>query len=293
MPNVSIVTCTYNRGALMKETIASVLAQRYQDFEYIIVDDGSDDDTASIVASFADKRIQYVFHPRTGGHLSVLRNFAEQYCQGRYVAYVDSDDLWEPTKLERQIEAMEASPQIGFSFTDIATFDDSGVLRPSLYQKQGSYSGNVFESMLRNELIICHTTLVIRRSCLQQIGPMDESLHSGDHDRVFFLSRFFDTFIVFEPLVRVRKHPGNSTGSNTLSLRLLKEHHQTLNKLLEQQLISRSDYKQAMTITSYSFGMQAMQMKEWSAARNYFKQCLSYQVLHPKAWYRLLTLLAK
>ncbi|HQQ97475.1 MAG TPA: glycosyltransferase [Cyclobacteriaceae bacterium] len=293
MPNVSIVTCTYNRGALLKETIASVLDQRYQDFEYIIVDDGSDDDTASMVASFADKRIQYVFHSRTGGHLSVLRNFAETYCHGRYVAYVDSDDLWEPTKLERQIEAMEASPQIGFSFTDIVTFDDSGVLRPSLYQKQGSYSGNVFEKMLRNELIICHTTLVIRRSCLLQVGPMDESLHSGDHDRVFFLSRFFDAFILYEPLVRVRKHQGNTTGSNTLSLRLLKEHHQTLNKLQEQQLISASDYKRAMIITSYSFGMQAMQMTEWAVARSYFKQCLSYQIMHPKALFRLLALLTK
>ena len=203
MPVVSIVTCTYNRSTLLKETIASVLTQTYQDFEYIIVDDGSDDDTKSVVASFADHRIHYVFHPRTGGHLSRLRNFADQFCNGRYIAYVDSDDLWEPTKIERQIQAMEASPKIGFSCTDILTFEGPSVLRPSLYNKMGSYTGNVFDLMLRNELIICHTTLVIRRSCLQQVGPMDETLHSGDHDRVFFLSRFFEAFIIFDPLVRV------------------------------------------------------------------------------------------
>lgn len=293
MPLVSIVTCTYNRGALLKETIASVLTQTYQDFEYIIVDDGSDDDTKSVVATFADNRIQYVFHPRTGGHLSKLRNYADQFCKGQYIAYVDSDDLWESTKLERQIKAMEAFPEIGFSCTDILTFDDSGVLRPSLYNKLGSYTGNVFELMMRNELILCHTTLVIRRNCLQKVGRMDESLHSGDHDRVFFLSRFFDAFIIFDPLVRVRKHAGNSTGSNALSLRLLKEHHHTLKKLNEQQLITASAYHRAMTLTSYSFGMQAMHMEEWSAARDYFKQCLSHQIFHPKSWYRLLTLLAK
>lgn len=293
MPVVSIVTCTYNRGTLLKEAIASVLSQTYQDFEYIIVDDGSDDDTKSVVASFGDKRIQYMFHTRTGGHLSKLRNFADQFCQGRYIAYIDSDDLWEPNKLERQILAMEASPQIGFSCTDILTFDNTGVLRPSLYGKKGSYTGNVFELMMQNELIICHTTLVIRRSCLMQVGPMDESLHSGDHDRVFFLSRFFDALIVFEPLVRVRKHPGNSTGSNALSLRLLKEHHQTLKKLSEQQLITASAYRQAMALTSYSFGMQAMQMKEFTVAKDYFRQCLSNQVFHLKSWYRLLSLLPK
>jgi glycosyltransferase involved in cell wall biosynthesis len=293
MPVVSIVTCTYNRGALLKETIASVLSQTYQDFEYIIIDDGSDDDTASIVASIGDHRIHYVIHERTGGHLSKLRNVAQQHCRGRYVAYIDSDDIWETNKLERQISVMEASPQIGFSFTDILTFNKEGVLRPSLYQKQGAYTGRVFEDMMRNSLIICHTTLVIRMSCLLQVGPMDELLHSGDHDRVFMLSRYFDALVVYEPLVRVRKHEGNSTGNHALSLRLLNEHHQTLHKLFERQLISSSAYHDALIRTSYSFGVQAMQMNEWNEARRYFKQCLSLQPLHPKAWYRLLSLLMK
>src|SRR5687768_7324152 len=97
-PLVSVVTCTYNRGHLIGETIRSVLAQTWQNFEYIIVDDGSTDNTLLVVESFHDARIRYIPHERTGGHLSRLRNVAHNQCKGDFIAYVDSDDLWEPDK---------------------------------------------------------------------------------------------------------------------------------------------------------------------------------------------------
>lgn len=286
MTSVSVVTCTYNRAQLIGETIASVLAQTYSDFEYIIVDDGSDDNTEEVINSFNDKRIKYFRHVHTKGHLSVLRNFAHTKCDGEYIAYVDSDDLWEKDKLETQLNVLEKNQAIGFSFTDIDTFNHEGAIQKSLYKKNGEFTGNVFSQMLLNKLIICHTTLLIRRSCLDKIGPMDETMHSGDHDRVFYLSRHFDAFVVFRPLVHVRKHPQNSTADPVLSLRLLEEHHRTLHKLHHEGLISTKEFKKAYAITSYSFGVQILATGNYLAARQYFSTCLAYRPFYWKALIR-------
>ncbi len=287
-PIVSIVTCTYNRAHLIGETIRSVLNQSVQDFEYIIIDDGSQDETKKVVEAFNDSRIRYFYHERTGGKLSKLRNFANSKCSGEFIAYVDSDDLWASNKLERQISAMQKNSSIGFSFTDIEIFNKDKTIRNGIYGRSGTYTGSVFQAMLQNELVICHTTLVVRKSCLDRTGPMDERLHSGDHDHVFFLSRLFDAYVIYEPLVRVRKHDQNSTLSSELFLKLLKEHHFTLHKLLKEDLISLKQYKASMAITSYSFGIQAVKEKEYSAAAHYFWKSIKIKPWHLKSWVRLL-----
>lgn len=293
MPLVSVVTCTYNRVHLIGETIRSVLQQTLQDFEYIIIDDGSGDNTEEVVRTFNDSRISYYKHDRTGGHLSRLRNFAHTKCQGEFIAYIDSDDIWAPDKLSLQIKALQENPSSGFSFTDIEIFNKSGTIRSSIYNQSGLFIGSVFDLMLNNKLIICHTTLVLKRSCLETTGPMDETMHSGDHDLVFFLSRLFDACVFYQPLVQVRKHDQNSTSSNELSLRLLKEHHRTLQKLLDKELISNKEYNHAMAHTSYSFGIQALAAGAPKSATDYFLTCLKINPWNLKAWFRLLLVLPK
>ncbi len=293
MPLVSVVTCTYNRAHLIGETIQSVLNQTFQDFEYIIVDDGSDDNTEQIIQSYKNPRLKYFKHERTGGHLSRLRNFAHVHCQGEFIAYVDSDDLWSVDKLERQLIELQKKPTIGFSFTDITIFNRDGIIQSSIYNKSGQFIGSVFPLMLRNQLIICHTTLLLRKSCFEKIGQMDEQMHSGDHDMVFTLSRFFNAFVIYESLVSVRKHSQNSTGSHSLSVRLLNEHHQTLEKLFTKKLISKADYRKAIATTSYSFGVQVLPAKDYSLAVHYFLRCIAITPWNIKAWARLLLTLAK
>lgn len=283
-PLVSVVTCTYNRAHLIGETIRSVLVQTLQDFEYIIVDDGSTDETERVVKSFDDPRIKYYQHERTGGHLSRLRNFAHEKCSGDFIAYVDSDDLWEPDKLSTQLAVMIREPKVGFSFTDISTFDIKGTIRRTIYNKpEGTFTGSVFVDMLENRLIICHTTLVVRRSCFEKTGPMDEQMHSGDHDLVFFLSRYFDAHVIYRPLVSVRKHDQNSTSNPSLNIRLLREHHRTLEKLRNQQLISGAEYERAIVLTSYSFGHQLVADGEYNLANEYFWKSWKARPWHMKS----------
>ena len=111
--SVSIIMPTYNCGRFIRESIDSVLAQTYTDWELIIVDDCSTDNTAEVVAAFHDPRIRYLLNDRNLG-AALTRNRALREAKGRYIAFLDSDDLWAPEKLERQIAFMQ---QHGYAFT--------------------------------------------------------------------------------------------------------------------------------------------------------------------------------
>ena len=110
---VSIIMPTYNCGRFIKESIDSVLAQTYTDWELLIVDDCSTDDTTDVVASFKDPRIHYQCNEHNSG-AAVTRNTALRMAKGRWVAFLDSDDLWLPNKLETQIAFMDKN---NYAFT--------------------------------------------------------------------------------------------------------------------------------------------------------------------------------
>ena len=122
---VSIITPSYNTARFIAETINSVLAQTYTNWEMIIVDDCSKDDTDAVVSSFADSRIRYLKNEKNSG-AAVSRNRALREAKGKWVAFLDSDDLWEPTKLEKQIAFMEHN-DCHFSYTNYREIDDDGV----------------------------------------------------------------------------------------------------------------------------------------------------------------------
>ena len=113
MELVSIIMPTYNCARFIRESIDSVLAQTYTNWELIIVDDSSTDNTAEMVANFNDPRIHYLRNEQNEG-AALTRNKALRAAKGRYIAFLDSDDLWHPDKLERQIAFME---QNGYAFT--------------------------------------------------------------------------------------------------------------------------------------------------------------------------------
>ena len=113
MELVSIIMPTYNCARFIRESIDSVLAQTYTNWELIIVDDSSTDNTAEMIANFNDPRIHYLRNEQNEG-AALTRNKALRAVKGRYIAFLDSDDLWHPDKLERQIAFME---QNGYAFT--------------------------------------------------------------------------------------------------------------------------------------------------------------------------------
>lgn len=122
MELVSVIMPTYNCGRFIREAIDSVLAQTYQSWELLIVDDGSTDDTQAIVGSYTDERIRYMRNERnTGGALT--RNRALREAKGRYIAFLDADDVWLPEKLEKQIAFM-ADNNYAFTYHNYTEIDE-------------------------------------------------------------------------------------------------------------------------------------------------------------------------
>ena len=141
---VSIIMPSYNTGRFIAETIQSVLAQSYENWELLIVDDCSPDNTDDVVAQFVDSRIKYFKNEKNSG-AAVSRNCALREAKGRWIAFLDSDDLWQPTKLEKQIEFMEENG-CAFSYTNYCEINEDSTPRgitvtgPKRITKAGMYA---------------------------------------------------------------------------------------------------------------------------------------------------------
>ncbi len=178
-PKVSVVLPTYNRGYIISRAIESILAQTFQDFELIIVDDGSSDNTERVVRTFTDPRIRYIKELHRGG--AAARNTGIFIAQGEFIAFQDSDDEWLPEKLARQVEAFRtAGPEIGVVYTGFwkNTKEGTRIYYPpaSVRQKEG----NIYEELLHGNFVTNQAAMV-RRECFHQIGGYDESL-PGMHE---------------------------------------------------------------------------------------------------------------
>lgn len=141
---VSIIMPSYNTAAYIADSIRSVQAQTYENWELIIVDDCSIDDTDAVVASFSDNRIRYLKNPVNSG-AAVSRNYALREAKGKWIAFLDSDDLWEPEKLEKQIRFMREHGY-AFSYTNYNEIDEDSrangrtVTGPKRITRTGMYN---------------------------------------------------------------------------------------------------------------------------------------------------------
>jgi teichuronic acid biosynthesis glycosyltransferase TuaG len=159
MPLVSIITPSWNVERLIGETIASVQAQTFQDWELLIADDCSTDNTAAVIESFAakDPRVKLIRQPRNGGP-ALARQAAIEQAQGRFIAFLDSDDLWLPPKLERQL-AFAREHRAALSFTALRRINEDGSVTGRLIAVPSSLT---YGQLLKNTSIATLTALVDR-----------------------------------------------------------------------------------------------------------------------------------
>ncbi|QPM67313.1 glycosyltransferase family 2 protein [Atribacter laminatus] len=172
-PTVSVIIPTYNRAHLIDRAIQSVLNQTYQDFELIIVDDGSSDNTEEVVKKIQDNRIYYYKHDKNKGG-SAARNTGISLAKGEYIAFLDSDDLWYQDYLSRQVSTIELSlPDVGMVCCGIKQINQDFYkeLKPSII-------GFQFSDHLKRASGICTSAFVVRRSAFDEIGGFDNELKS-------------------------------------------------------------------------------------------------------------------
>lgn len=163
---VSVIIPTYNRADIIKASIDSVLAQTYDNFELIVVDDASTDGTEETVRSIGDDRIKFIKHNRNRG-ASAARNTGIKNARGQYIAFLDSDDLWLAEKLEMQTHTFkEASPETGIVYCNVLTV------------KRNKMNGNIFDKILVHNFVGTASVVVVKKTCLEKAGLFDEDLPS-------------------------------------------------------------------------------------------------------------------
>lgn len=210
-PEVSVITPVYNAEDFLSETIESVLNQTYESFEYLLVDDCSTDNSASLIKEFAkkDSRIKYIKLPENSG-AAVARNTGLEEAKGRFIAFVDSDDKWYPEKLERQLDFMVTNDK-PFTYTNYEHISEEGEIlsSPKLPEKL-DYSG-----LLKNTAIACSTVVIDRKV----IGDFRMPLVRKGQDTATWLKilRNHDyAYLVDDVLNQYRGREG-SLSSNKLS----------------------------------------------------------------------------
>jgi glycosyltransferase involved in cell wall biosynthesis len=169
-PQVSVILPTYNRAGFLKESIQSILSQTFTDFELIVVDDGSTDHTQGVVQEFPE--IRYVFCPINQG-VSKARNLGIGLARGRYICFLDSDDLWVENKLETQIAWMESQTDCQVCYTD-EIWIRKGV-RVNPMKKHRKVTGDIFSDCLPL-CVVSPSSVLMRASLFSEVGIFDEAL---------------------------------------------------------------------------------------------------------------------
>lgn len=212
-PSVSIVMCAHNAANYIDETIDSVLAQTYTDFELIIVNDGSTDHTSKVVTSYADARIKLIEQKNAGP--AAARNTALQHASGKYLAILDSDDLWLPHYLEKMLNLFKCDPKIDFAYPNAEYFGTPYWDGKRFMDRDPSSLPVTLDKLISRECNVFISS-IFKREIITKVGGFDPSLKGSEDLDLWFricLAGYQFTFTP-EVLVKYRKRPDSlSSGS--------------------------------------------------------------------------------
>ena len=205
MPKVSVIIPTYNRLPMLKEAVDSVLAQGFEDLELIVVDAGSTDGTAEEMKEYRG-RVKLIEHTENRG-VSAARNRGILHAKGKYIAFLDSDDLWVKGKLKIEVAFLNDNPHYPLCYTDEIWIRKGKRVNPML--KHAKYSGWIFEKCLPL-CIISPSSVMMKRTLFSKVGLFDEALPvCEDYDFWLRVSARFPIFFIDRKLIIKRGgHPG-------------------------------------------------------------------------------------
>ena len=236
-PTVSVILPTYNRGWCLKEAIDSVLAQEFADYELIVVDDGSTDETRAILESYGRA---IIVRRQSNRGVSAARNRGIAGSRGQLVAFLDSDDLWLPKKLTRQVEFFKTNPDALICQTE-ETWVRNGV-RVNPRKRHQKLSGLIFESSL-DLCLVSPSAVMIRKSLFDAVGVFDERLPAcEDYDLWLRVSCRYPVYLIDEPLIIKR---GGHEDQLSKAAGLDKYRIQSLTKLIDSRQLSASQTRAA------------------------------------------------
>jgi glycosyltransferase involved in cell wall biosynthesis len=217
MPKVSVIIPVYNNGKYLTEALESVLHQTYGDVEIIIVNDGSTDDTGTVIACYLDKegsRIRCLHQANRGP--AAARNAGMRNARGTYIAFLDADDIWLPQKLEKQVKLIEQNPSLGCVYCDNHFVDDQRniILGYEAIREIKLVRGDITADLF-DDFFIITSAAIVRAKVLETLGMFNEDLIVGeDYDFFLRLSYAFPVDVIEEKLLERRVHNDSLSRKN-------------------------------------------------------------------------------
>jgi len=271
---VSVIIPTYNRADLIGETIESVLKQTFDDFEIIIVDDGSTDATGEVVRKF-DGPIKYLYQDNRGR--SCARNRGFEASSGDYVCFLDSDDVLKPMMIERQVSLLDSNSNLGFVYSDYQFINQTGEILPvpEVFRRHPLRRGRIFHFLIYFDFIP-PSSVLSRRECINKIGLFESSLEPAeDLDWLLRMTSLYETDYVSDPLFLFRKHDGNTPtpALEEATIRVIMRH--LSDERTKQSLGAewRDNYFElCLMVANYHYNRRNM-----TAARKYYMYALRFR----------------
>jgi len=233
-PKISVIMATYNHEPFVAEAINSVLAQEDVAFEFLIMDDGSTDNTREVVESFRDQRIKFFPNQINKGACTVTNELIER-SRGEYIALINSDDVWIEKKLIHQLDILETNPHIGACFGRARFVDRDGLpikkrslSYGSVFDQENRSPGKWLRQFFEMGNCLCHPTMLIRRSCYEQLGLYNNRFRQlPDMDMWIRLVKRYEIHISELDSIKFRVLPGENASSQTAtnSIRTINEHY--------------------------------------------------------------------
>ena len=229
MPDVSVVIPSYNHAGYIAAAIQSVLKQTYADFELIVVDDGSVDDSLEVISGFTDPRMRVITQKNQGAHSAINRGLQES--SGRYLAILNSDDAYHPQRLEKAIRVLEEDPSIGLLGTFIEVVDHQsnhlGVKHgyqdfepwPIEIVERSFRAGSDLRAALLTENYFATTSnYIFGHDWYERVGEFRPLRYAHDWDFALRMARLARLELLPEPLMRYRVHPKNTIRENQAAM---------------------------------------------------------------------------
>ncbi len=237
-PLISVIIPTYNRGWIIKEAVESVLTQDYKHFELIVVDDGSTDRTFDILDTYS-KDIHFIRQENRG--VSAARNAGITEASGYFIAFLDSDDIWLPQKLSRQVDFFHSNPDAMICQTEEIWLRNHVRVNPKKRHKKPS--GMIFAPSL-SLCLVSPSAVMIKRSLFDDVGGFDETLPAcEDYDLWLRISCRYPVYLIDTPLIVKR---GGHDDQLSASPGLDKYRIQAIRKVIESDLLSVSQFHAAV-----------------------------------------------
>ncbi|RBW49726.1 glycosyltransferase family 2 protein [Marinobacter sp. F3R11] len=283
---VSVIVPVYNRAHLVSETIESILSQTYEPIETILINDGSTDESLSVLREYESRfpdKIR-VIDQQNQGQIAA-RNNGIEIAQGEYIAFLDSDDLWLKDKLERQIPLFEDGVGLVYSGTEI--IDENGcTIR--VERADELISGYIYPQLLvKNRMT--GGTVVVTSDALKRVGLFSSDFKAAENwDLWLRICRIYSVRVVPDPLIKYRVHSQNMSGDGQLMLRAKRQIIEKHCDLDSKDRVIASYSRQAYADYHYRAGLNFFAADQYRLARKEFISVLRFSFVYEDTWLRLI-----